>query len=67
MEIKKFESIKFFIWDEYIKNNSNINLDDENHIRIVWSCRNAAKTHNFSYIPLKFDNWKTSCQNFNQI
>ena len=27
-------------------NNSNINLGDESHIRIVWSCCNAVKTHN---------------------
>ena len=47
MEIKKFESFKFFC-NAYIKNNSYINLDNENHIRIVWSCSNAVKTHNVS-------------------
>ena len=36
----------FKICYEYIKNNSYINLDDENHIKIVWSCSNAVKTHN---------------------
>ena len=30
----------------YININSNINLDAENRIRIVWSWRNAVKTHN---------------------
>ena len=39
---------------EYIKYNSYINLDDGNHIIIVWSCRsNTVKTHNVSYIPKK--------------
>ena len=32
--------------DNYIKNNSYINLDDGNHIRIDWSCSNAVKSHN---------------------
>ena len=51
IEIKKFESIKFFkICYEYIKNNSYINLGDEIHIRIAWPCSNAVKTHNVSYI-----------------
>ena len=27
------------------------NLDDGNHIKIVWSYNNAVKTHNVSYIP----------------
>ena len=32
---------------KFINNNSYINLDDGNHIRIVWSCSsNAVKTHN---------------------
>ena len=41
------------ICDDYIKNNSNINLGDWIYIRIVWSCCNAVKTNNVSYIPLK--------------
>ena len=41
----------FKICNDYIKNNSYINLGDGNHIRIVWSCSNAVKTHNVSYIP----------------
>ena len=37
----------FKICYEYINNNSYINLDYGNRIRIVWSCRsNAVKTHN---------------------
>ena len=38
--------------DDYIKNNSYINLGNGNHVRIVWSCSNAVKTHKISYIPL---------------
>ena len=38
----------FLICYEYNKNNSYINLDDGDHIRIVWSCSNAVKTHNVS-------------------
>ena len=59
----------FKICYEYINNNSCINLDDGNRIRIVWSCSsNAIKIHNVSYIPLKnFGNWKTSCRKFNKI
>ena len=49
---KIFSQSNFFkICFEYIKNNSYINLDDGNHIRVVWSCSNAVKTHNVSYIP----------------
>ena len=37
----------FLICYENINNNSYINLDDGNYIRIVWSCRiNALETHN---------------------
>ena len=36
----------FLICDEYINNNSYINLGYGNHIRILWSCSNAVKTHN---------------------
>ena len=43
----------FKFCDEYIKNNSFINLGDEIHIRIVWSWSNAIKTHNVLYIQLK--------------
>ena len=43
----------FKIYYDFIKNNSYINLDDGNHIVIIWSCSNAVKTHNISYIPLK--------------
>ena len=44
----------FLICFEYINNNSYINLDDRNHIKIVWSCSsNAVKTYNVSYIQLK--------------
>ena len=39
----------FLICYDYIKNNLYINLDDGNHIGIVWSCSNAVKTHNISY------------------
>ena len=47
LHLKKIESIEIFIiCFENIKNNSNINLDDGNHIRIVWFCSNAVKTHN---------------------
>ena len=38
----------FKICYEYIKNNSYINLDGEIHIKIVWSCSNAVKTHNIN-------------------
>ena len=31
--------------------NTYINLGDGSYIRIVWSCGNAVKTHNVSYIP----------------
>ena len=48
---------------DYIKNNSYITLGDGGHIRIVWSCSNAVKTHNFLYISWKkFDNWSSNCQ-----
>ena len=45
---KKSESSQILIiCDDYIKNNSYINLGDWIHIRIVWSCSsNAVKTHN---------------------
>ena len=44
----------FKICYEYINNNSCIDLDDGNRIRIVWSCSsNAIKIHNVSYIPFK--------------
>ena len=44
----------FKICYEYINNNSCINLDYGNRIRIVWSwSSNAIKIHNVSYIPLK--------------
>ena len=36
----------FLIYYDNIKNNSYIKLDDGNHIRILWSCINAVKTHN---------------------
>ena len=39
----------FLICNNHIKNNSYINLDGGSHIRIVWSCRNAVKTHNEIY------------------
>ena len=51
----------------YIKNNWYINLGDGNHIRIIWSCSNALKTHNILYIPLKISNWFSNWQNFNRI
>ena len=41
----------FLIYYDFIKNNSYINLDDGNHIGIIWSCSNEVKTHNVSYIP----------------
>ena len=41
----------FLNYYDFIKNNSYINLDDGNHIGIVWSGSNAVKTHNVSYIP----------------
>ena len=51
---KKLSQSNFFICYVYINNNSYINLDDGNRIRIVWSCSsNAVKTHNSLYIPLK--------------
>ena len=46
------DQIVLFCYD-YFKNNSYINLVDGNHIRIVWSCSNAVKTHNVSYISLQ--------------
>ena len=36
----------FLICYYYTKNNSYTNLGDESHIRTVWSCSNAVKTHN---------------------
>ena len=33
----------FLICYDFIKNNSYINLDDGNHIVILWSCSNAVK------------------------
>ena len=46
----------------------NINLDNENRIRIVWLCNsNAVKTLNVNIFHKIFGNWMTSCQNFNQI
>ena len=54
MEIKSLSQSIFFICYEYIYNNSYINLDDGNHIKIIWSCSsNAVKTHNVLYILLK--------------
>ena len=51
---KKIESIKFKkICYEYINNNSFINLDDRNHIKIVWSYSNAVKTHNVNIFHKK--------------
>ena len=47
------QSIFLKICYDYIKDNSYINFDYGNHIRIVWSCNNATKAHNVSYIPLK--------------
>ena len=44
----------FLICYDYIKNNPYNNYGDGNHIRIVWYCSNAVKTHNFLYIQLKF-------------
>ena len=43
----------FLICYDYAKNNSYINFGDANHIRTGWSCSNAVKTHNVSYISLK--------------
>ena len=43
----------FKICDDYIKNNSYINLDDGKHITIVWSCSSAVKIHKVLYITLK--------------
>ena len=40
----------FKICYEYIKSNSDINLSDGSHIRIVWSCSSAVKTYNISFI-----------------
>ena len=36
----------FLNYNDFIKNNSYINLDDGDHIGIIWSCNNAVKTHN---------------------
>ena len=57
----------FLICYVYINNNSFINLDDGNRIRIVWSCSsNTVKSHNVSYIPLKI--WrKTMKKRRNQL
>ena len=49
MEIKVWVNQIFKIGYEYIKNNSYINLVDENHIRIFLSCSNAEK-HTMSHI-----------------
>ena len=53
--LKNWVNQIFLICYEYIKNNSYINLNDGNRIRIVWSCSNsnAVKTHNVSHIPSK--------------
>ena len=48
-----FSNQNFKICYEYIKNNSYNNLNDGNHIWIIWSCSNSAKTLNVSYIPFK--------------
>ena len=40
----------FIICYDFIKYNSYVNLDDGNHIGIVWSGSNAVKTHNVSYV-----------------
>ena len=66
--IKNFSQSNFLICYEYINNNSYINLDDGNRIRIIWSCSNAVKTHAmFCIFHKNFANWKTNWQNFNQI
>ena len=44
-----------FFWYDYIKNNSYINLGDENKFAIIWSCCNAVKHTKF---------FKCSIQNF---
>ena len=36
----------FLIYYDFIKSNSYINLNDGNHIGIIWSFSNAVKTHN---------------------
>ena len=44
----------FLICYEYIKNNSNINLDDGSHIKILWSCSSAVQTHEVNIFHKKF-------------